>query len=247
MFFSPLEQFEIFGIVNFLSLNFLLVSNFFVVFLINLNIIFWFFSTPLKIFFFINSRVYFLKVALISFIQKVLKENLLIKHFFMFSFLSSLFLLVLTSNLSGMVPFSFTLTSLYVFTFFFSIAYFLGSNFIGFCVNGQKLLHVFLPGGSPLLISVLLILIELISYFARVFSLSIRLFSNLMAGHTLLKILIEFSFNFLIQGFFFAFLATIPGFIVFIITFLETVIAFMQAYVFLILIVIYLNETIYPH
>jgi F-type H+-transporting ATPase subunit a len=93
----------------------------------------------------------------------------------------------------------------------------------------------------------LLVFIELISYFARVFSLAIRLFANLMSGHTLLKILSEFAWVMLVGLGFSSLLFIFPATIILLITGLEIAIAFLQAYVFTILVCIYLNDAISLH
>lgn len=92
-----------------------------------------------------------------------------------------------------MVPFTYTNTSHFLFTFTIAISSFCFLNYIGIRKNGLLFLNLFLPNGTPFPIIPFLILIEIISYIARVFSLPIRLFANLMSGHTLLKILSGFS------------------------------------------------------
>ena len=105
-----------------------------------------------------------------------------------------------------------------------------------------------MPGGSPILIAPLLILIEVISYFSRIFSLSIRLFANMMSGHALLKILIGFSWVALVSNsHFFNLVAFLPYFVVCAALILELAIAALQAYVFTVLICIYINDAINPH
>ena len=93
----------------------------------------------------------------------------------------------------GMVPYSFTITSSFTVTLYLSLGFFIGVNLIGLLMHGSGMLNLFLPGGAPLPIMPFLVLIEILSYVARVFSLSIRLFANMMSGHTLLKILAGFS------------------------------------------------------
>lgn len=151
-------------------------------------------------------------------------------------------------NLIGMIPYSFTITSAFSITLFLSLGFFIGVNIIGCLIHGTDILNLFLPGGAPLPIVPFLIIIEIISYFARIFSLSIRLFANMMSGHTLLKILIGFSWNMFNCGSkLIILLALIPFFIVFVITGLELAIAFLQAYVFTVLICIYLNDVFAFH
>jgi F-type H+-transporting ATPase subunit a len=92
-----------------------------------------------------------------------------------------------------MFPYSYTLTSGILITFYLSLKFFIGVNIIGIIKNKERFVDLFLPSGAPLIIIPFLCLIELVSYIARVFSLSIRLFANMMSGHTLLKILTGFA------------------------------------------------------
>ena len=110
-----------------------------------------------------------------------------------FPILFYIFLLILISNLVGMIPFSYTVTSSFVFTFYIALALFTGINLIGIYQHAYSIFAFGVPTGSPLILAPLIAAVEFISYFSRIFSLSIRLFANMMAGHTLLKILIGFS------------------------------------------------------
>jgi F-type H+-transporting ATPase subunit a len=92
-----------------------------------------------------------------------------------------------------MVPYTFTITSHLLFTFSLSLSIFVGINIIGIKKLKMQFFQLFFPTGVPLIMGPFLIIIELISYFARVFSLAIRLFANIMSGHTLLKILSLFT------------------------------------------------------
>jgi ATP synthase subunit 6 len=92
-----------------------------------------------------------------------------------------------------MIPYSFTVTSHLATTFYLALSAFIGINITAIKKNNLAIFNLFLPKGVPSFIIPFLILIELISYFARVFSLAIRLFANMMSGHTLLKILAGFS------------------------------------------------------
>jgi F0F1-type ATP synthase membrane subunit a len=91
-----------------------------------------------------------------------------------------------------MIPFSLTITSYILITLIFSLTTFVGINILGYLYNGRHFIKIYLPAGIPSGISLILILIEAVSYIAKVLSLSIRLFANMMSGHTLLKILIAF-------------------------------------------------------
>lgn len=179
------------------------------------------------------------------FVKNVCQNNLNIKVQIFIPFLFFTFLFILLSNLFGMVPYSFTLTSHLSVTFFVALSFFIGVNIFGILSNGIEFLNLFLPASSPILISPLLIVVEFVSYFARVFSLSIRLFANMMAGHALMKILAGFCWNFLVS---FSVTGLFAGALVFVIIFcvigLEFLIAFLQAYVFLMLMVVYLNDVV---
>jgi ATP synthase subunit 6 len=110
-----------------------------------------------------------------------------------FPILFYIFMLILISNLVGMIPFSYTVTSSFIFTFYLALALFTGINLIGVYQHAYSIFAFGVPTGSPLILAPLIAAVEFISYFSRIFSLSIRLFANMMAGHTLLKILIGFS------------------------------------------------------
>jgi len=126
------------------------------------------------------------------FIQGLLRENVKTKYSVFLPNLFYIFIIVLLSNVIGMVPYSFTVTSAFVFTFFLAFQHFIGLTFLGVLIHKAKTFIFFLPSGVPFVISPPLSIIELISYIARPFSLGIRLFANMMAGHSLLKILIGF-------------------------------------------------------
>jgi ATP synthase subunit 6 len=154
---------------------------------------------------------------------------------------------IFTSNLVGLIPYSFTITSSFIVTFFLALSHFIGINIIGIVERRWEFASLFLPSGVPSEISFLLVPIEFVSYIARVFSLSIRLFANMMSGHALLKILIGFSWMLLGSGILYAGTALLPWAIVTVIMLLELLIAFLQAYVFVILIAIYVNDAITSH
>lgn len=160
-----------------------------------------------------------------------------------FPLIFTTFGIILTCNVLGMIPYSFTVTSHLIVTFSTALAIFTGMNILGICKHGKHFLSLFFPPGAPLVLAPLLVLIEFISYVFRVLSLSIRLFANLMSGHTLLKILATFSWGLVnIWGLF-----LLPVTIIFIVTGLEMAIAFLQAYIFSVLLCIYLNDAFNLH
>lgn len=180
-------------------------------------------------------------------VRNMIKNNTSLKRYQYFSTLFFLFLFILAANMVGLIPYSFTITSSFVITFFLALSHFIGINIIAVFKNRWRSAVLFLPGGVPLMIVPFLIVIEVVSYIAKVFSLSIRLFANMMSGHALLKILIGFSWSLLSAGSIYTFIAILPWVVVTVIMFLEFVIAFLQAYVFTILVTIYINDVLVQH
>jgi len=157
------------------------------------------------------------------------------------------FFLILSLNLVGLFPFGFTVTSHIIVTFFLAFSFNLGFAFLGFQKHGLRFLTLFVPKGVPFVLLPLLIVIEVVSYLIRTFSLSLRLFANMMAGHTLLQILSGFivvlaGLSSLLAG-----LAIVPFLLVVAVTLLEIAIAFIQAYVFTILLFIYIGDSLNLH
>nr|ADT62134.1 ATP synthase subunit 6 [Isoetes engelmannii] len=167
------------------------------------------------------------------------------QRFFPLIFVTFTFLLF--CNLIGMIPYSFTVTSHFIITLGLSLSLFIGITIIGFREHGLYFFSFLLPQGVPLALAPFLVLLELISYCFRALSLGIRLFANMMAGHSLVKILSGFAWTMLSMGgiMYLAYLA--PFLIVFALTGLELGVAILQAYVFTILICIYLNDAINLH
>jgi ATP synthase subunit 6 len=162
-----------------------------------------------------------------------------------FPLIFTVFVFVLMSNFVGLVPFSFTTTSHLAITFGLGLALFGGINILAVNIHGLRFLTLFYPKDAPLSLAPLIVLIELISYVFRVLSLSVRLFANMMSGHALLKILISFSWIAFSQAFLSVSGAILA--IVFCVMVLESGIAFVQAYVFTVLVCLYLKEGLYLH
>ena len=138
------------------------------------------------------------------------------------------------------MPYSFTTTSHIIVTFALAFVVFLGVTVIGFLKNGLGFLRLFVPSGVPIALMPLLVVIEVISYFIRPISLSVRLFANMMAGHTMLKVFGGFviSLGLLLGWAPLLFLVALTG--------LEIGIALLQAYVFTILTCLYLHDALHP-
>ena len=155
-----------------------------------------------------------------------------------FPFIFSLFMFVLFCNMLGMLPYSFTVTSHIIVTFALAAVIFVGVTIIGFANHGVGYLKLFIPSGVPVVLLPLIVIIEIISYLARPVSLSVRLFANMMAGHTMLKVFGGFVISLGIIG------GWLPLSFTVALTGLEILIAFLQAYVFAILTCIYLNDAL---
>jgi ATP synthase subunit 6 len=150
---------------------------------------------------------------------------------------------ILTNNLIGLVPYSFTTTSYITLTFFMSFSIFVGLIIVGFQKHGSDFFSLFLPSNTTFFLALLLVPVELISYIARPISLGVRLFINLMAGQTLLKVIVGFSWSMLLLENLTAIMFILPLIVLVILMFLELGVALIQAYVFLTLTCIYLNDS----
>lgn len=175
-----------------------------------------------------------------QFIAKMVSDNIGKEGRPYFPFIFSIFMFVLFGNFIGMIPYSFTFTSHIAVTLTMSVVIFLMVTLVAFAKHGFKFFSFFLPAGVPIALAPLMIVIEVISYFTRPFSLSVRLFANMMAGHTLLKVIGGFVVPLGIFGF-----APIAGLVA--VMGLEFLIAFLQAYIFTILTCIYINDAIHLH
>lgn len=164
-----------------------------------------------------------------------------------YPFMYCLFIMILASNLIGMVPYSFASTSHFVLTFFISFTVVLGATILGFMLHKLVFFSLFVPSGCPLALLPLLVLIEFISYLARNVSLGLRLAANILSGHMLLNILSEFTYNIMDTSFVYFFLGIIP--LMFIVAFsaLELGIAFIQSQVFVVLSCSYIKDSLVLH
>ena len=176
-----------------------------------------------------------------DFIANMLKDNVGKEGKVFFPFIFTLFLFILFGNLLGMVPYNFTYTSHIIVTFGLAGFIFLSVTLIGIIKHGIAFLKFFVPSGVPMALLPILIPIELISYFVRPVSLSLRLFANMMAGHTMLKVFASFIVLLGIIG------GWAPLLLVIVLTGFEIMIAVLQAYVFTILCCLYLNDALHLH
>jgi len=156
-------------------------------------------------------------------------------------FVFTVFMVVLMGNFMGLLPYSFTYTSHIIVTAFLAALCLTIITIIGIVLHGWHFFSLFLPHGVPAFVAPLLIIIELISYFSRIISLSVRLFANMVAGHTMLKVFASFCTMFGVG------IGIAPMLINVAFYGLETLVAVVQAYIFTILTCIYLKDAVELH
>ena len=164
-----------------------------------------------------------------------------------FPFIYSMFFYILIANLISNVPYSFAVTASGVVSLGLSLTIFIGVTILALSIHGIKFFSFFIPSGTPLALVPLLVLIELVSYLSRAVSLGVRLFANLTAGHTLLKILSTYLFKLFTGNLFIAILTFIPFAIFLALVGLEIAVSLIQAFVFTLLVCSYLRDAIELH
>jgi len=245
---SPLEQFEIIPLWQFgLGERFAFTNSSFYLVVIFLTICGLMYNGIIQRPMLIPNRWQSVIEMTYEFVIDMVNDNIGKKGEKYFPFIYVSFIFLVMSNLIGMIPYCFTVTSHLIITAGFGLATFIGINIVAFREHGLHFFSFFVPKEAPIALVPFLILIEFISYVFRVVSLSIRLFANMMAGHTLLKILAGFGWAMLSAGGIFYVLSLFPVLIVFLLIGLELGIAILQAYVWTVLVCIYLNDAINLH
>lgn len=244
MVFTPLEQFKILVIfpMSFYGFDFsftnaslyLLLASFF---------IYLIFRKGTEAAMIVPDGVQRLGEVMYLFMNNLVKQQAGIRGLQHFPILLLLFYLILFLNLVGLTPYGFTCTSQACYTFTLGFGMFIGVVIIGLRAQKEKFVNQFIPATTGPIVP-LLIVIEIFSYCIRPFSLSIRLFANMLAGHTLLHILASFGISMFKVDFLVSLLMAGP---IIAICVLEFGIAFLQAYVFVVLVCIYLKESYYGH
>jgi F-type H+-transporting ATPase subunit a len=164
-----------------------------------------------------------------------------------FPFIYSIFFYILIANLISNVPYSFAVTASGIVSLGLSLTIFIGVTILALSIHGIKFFSFFIPSGTPLALVPLLVLIELVSYLARAVSLGVRLFANITAGHTLLKILSTYLFKLFTGNILIAILTFIPFAIFLALVGLELAVSLIQAFVFTLLVCSYLRDAIELH
>ena len=240
---NPMHQFNVHKIgpeikINGIDLSFTNASLFMLLSAVFILLFLLFGTKEKKI---IPGKIQLISEMLYNFIGKMINDTAGKKAKPYFPFIFSLFIFVLFCNMIGMLPYSFTVTSHIIVTLAFAMFIFIGVTILGFIIHGFKYLKIFVPSGVPIVLLPIIMIIEIISYLSRPISLSVRLFANMMAGHTMLKVFGGFVISLgLVAGWLpLTFSVALTG--------LEILVAFLQAYVFAILTCIYLNDALNLH
>ena len=246
---SPLEQFEvinlisinapIFGYLN-ISLTNLGLYSVLVLSLIILLHYMWNNNNKL-----VPSKGSIVLESIFTTINTMVKEQLG-KEIYL-PFVYSLFIFILIANLLGNIPYSYTITTSIIVTIGLSFTILTGVTILALYLHNLKFFSYFVPSGTPLALVPLLVLIEVISYLARAASLGLRLFANMVAGHTLMKILATFLYKMFGAGLIVGILTLVPFAIFLAIMGLELAVCVIQAYVFSILSCSYIKDAIELH
>lgn len=250
--YAPLEQFQILAIIP-IKLSFFdfSITNFFFINLLALItfISFIYYNNSLNNSF--NESTYFFSsnswqkfIEFISEVPAQLVSDIITSkdNEKYFPVIAILFNFILFSNLIGLIPYSFTSTSHLIVTFMLSFSVFIGINIITFKKYGMQIFSLFLPANTSFFLALLLVPIEFISYLAKPISLGMRLFINLMAGHTLLKVIVGFSWSMLLLENFISFGLFLPLITLVVLFGLELGVALIQTYVFVVLTCIYIQD-----
>ena len=239
---SPLDQFEINPLVNFevggVNLAFTNSSVSMVITVLFITLFLTLTVNPRSI---VPSRMQLISELCYNFIAQLLNDTVGDQGKRYFPFVFSIFMFLLIGNMVGMIPYQFTFTSHIIVTFALATVVFIGVTILGFVNHGIRFFTFFYIPGVPFYMHPLLIPIEVISYLSRPISLSVRLFANMLAGHTLLKVFA----GFVVSMPFFT--GVLPLTFIVALTGLEILIAFLQAYVFAILTCLYINDAYHLH
>jgi F-type H+-transporting ATPase subunit a len=258
---SPIEQFEVVPLINLevyegkidiTITNLFLADAIVLIFMVLLA----YYITPKpdrinckNLIFFIPNRWQLLIEYLIMTISQLVADNLgnnsEAQKFLPFIF--SLFTIILFTNLLGLLPYSFTVTSHLIITFLLSFSVFIGTTIVCYQKHNFKMIELFVPANTSFLLTLLLVPIEFISYVSKPISLGVRLFINLMAGHCLLKVIVGFSWVMLSLEDILPIFHVLPLIILVLLVGLELGVALIQAYVFTVLTCIYLSDSINLH
>ena len=239
---SPLEQFEIKPLVDLNLFGYdVSFTNSSLMMIVALGLIVGFMTYAMRNRALIPDRLQSVAEITYDYVANIVKGVLGEDGMKYFPWVFSLFIFILTLNLLGMIPGNFTVTSHIIVTFALAAMVWLTATIIGFMKHGIGYLRLFVPAGVPWWLMPVIVPIELISYFIRPISHSVRLFANMMAGHTMLKVFAGFAVSLPWWG------KIAPAGFMVAFTGLEFLVAFLQALVFTLLTCIYLNDAVNMH
>ena len=246
---SPLEQFEVTSLIGinapilgYLNITLSNLGLYSILVLLLIIAIHYFGNNEVKL---IPSKWSIALESLFHSIHSMVREQLGREIYL--PFIYSIFFFILIANLTGNVPYSFTITTSIMVSIGLSFTILIAVTILGLSIHKINFFKYFVPSGTPLGLVPLLVLIEVVSYTARAFSLGIRLFANMTAGHTLLKILSTFLSQMFSSGLFIFVLTLIPFGIFIALIGLEIAVSFIQSYVFCILTCSYIKDAIELH
>lgn len=192
----------------------------------------------------VPGRMQMASEMLYEFIASMIRENVGPKGRKFFPLIFTLFVVVMLGNSLGLIPFSFTYTSHIIVTVALALMIFGIVLLVGFVKHGFHFFSLFLPPNTPLWLAPFIFVLELVSFFVRPVTLSVRLFANMMAGHIMLKVFAAFSVTFITFGAAGWLAAALPTLFNSVLIAFELLIAYLQAYVFTILSCIYLKDAL---
>lgn len=239
---NPLHQFEIQKLINLnlfgYDISFTNSALFMMIAICGLSALFLYSAIKYRT---IPNRLQALVEISYNLIAGMVNDNAGKEGMRFFPLIFSVFFFVLGGNLLGMIPYTFTYTSHIIVTFGLAMMVFLFVTILGFVIHGFHFFGFFVPKGVSIFLTPIIVPVEIISYLSRPVSLSIRLFANMMAGHTMLKVFAGFCVSLgVVYG-------IAPLAINILLTGFEIVISCLQAYIFTILSCIYLNDAIHMH
>jgi F-type H+-transporting ATPase subunit a len=252
MIYNPLEQFEIFQFIAiegplFGYIQIGLTNIGFYLLLASLFLIFLHLLYNREGVLGLGNTLFLCMESLFGFVLQLVKNQVGSKGQPYFPALYSLFLFILLLNLIGLIPYSFCATAQFALTLGFSTTIVLGVTILGLKLHGFHFFSLFVPAGTPLALVPLLTFIESVSYVARAVSLGVRLSANMLAGHILLHLIGSFSWQFLTGSLIGVLLAPLPLLFLTLLYGLEVGVAFIQAYVFVLLTSSYINDGLSLH
>jgi len=251
MIFNPLEQFSSDSMFNLFYYSSGLFLDFsFTNYSLTAFILTFFLIMAVNVFSFYYEINFLGQTILIQFINmslQMIKDHIGNIGKTLFPLLTSYMFIIFFSNVLGIIPYGLTLTAQLVITFYLAFSLFVSLNLAGVVIHKHHFLNLFFPSGTPIALAPLVVPIEIVSYVFRVISLSVRLFANMFAGHTLLKVIGGFGWGMFKSSGILIICGLVPLTVVVILVGLELAVAFIQGYVFITLASMYFHDAFLLH